>query len=126
MLPPILTLGNSVRVSLADRYGDGTVWFCFKNSEGDLTAVCIDGRDESPTKHRLFDQARHPSHSDATLLELGGEEEGIVVSLVSRWLDSAVPHNLTEYGRELIRDSLVRLGEPNLTAGIPPCNQLRS
>ena len=123
MLPAILTLGSSIRVRLADRYGDGTVWFCFKNSEGDLTSVCIDGRDESPTKHRLFDQARHPSNPDAVLLELGGEEEGLIVTLVSHWLDSSESQQLTEYGRELITDALVRIGEPNLQIGIPSCCQ---
>lgn len=116
MLSPISTLGNSIRVILADRYGDGTVWFSFENSEGDYATVCIDGRNGSPTKHRLFDQARHPSRPAAVLLELGGEEEGIVVPLVSRWLDSAEPNKLglLEYGWELIREALVRLGEPSL------------
>lgn len=126
MWSPISTLGNSIRVILADRYGNGTVWFSFENSEGVHATVCIDGRNGRPTKHRLFDQARHPSRPGAVLLELGGEEERIVVPLVSRWLDSAVPHKLTEYGWELIRDSLVRLGEPNLSAGISSCSQLKS
>jgi len=126
MLPPISTLGSSVRVTLVDAYGDGTVWFCFKNSAGDLTTVCIDGREGSPTKHRLFDQARHPSQPDAVFLELGGEEEGLVVGLVSRWLDSNESHKkLTEYGRELITNALVRIGEPNFVSGIPSCNLLK-
>jgi hypothetical protein len=99
---------------LADAYGDGTVWFGLKDSEGRHAIVCIDGRQGSPTRHRLFDQAQHPGKPGAILLELGAPEEGIVVPLVSRWLDSAAPRELglTEFGWELIRDTLSRLGEP--------------
>jgi hypothetical protein len=113
-LVPVSLLGDSPRVAIADAYGDGTVWFAIDGSEDTFALVCIDGRQDSPTRHRLFDQAKHPRKTGAVLLDLGATEEGIVVPLVSRWLDSAEPHKLglTEYGWELIRDSLLRLGEP--------------
>jgi hypothetical protein len=113
-LVPVSLLGDSPRVTLADAYGDGTVWFAIDGSEDTFALVCIDGRPGSPTRHRLFDQAKHPRKPRAVLLDLGAPEEGLVVPLVSRWLDSAQPRELglTEYGWELIRDSLLGLGEP--------------
>jgi hypothetical protein len=116
MLSPVSILGDSPRVQLADAYGDGTVWFSLKDSEGHYAIVCIDGRQGSPTRYRLFDQARHPRQPGAVLLELGAPEEGVVVPLISRWLDSAEPHKLgySEFGWELMRDTLLRLGEPSV------------
>jgi hypothetical protein len=112
MLSPVSALGNSVRVQLVDAYGDGTVWFILTDSEGRRAHACIDGRKGSPTQHRLFDQGRHPSQPQAVLLELGAPEEGIIIPLVSFWLDSAeAPRQLTEFGWELVRDALLRLGE---------------
>jgi hypothetical protein len=112
MLCPVSTLGDSVRVVLADAYGDGTAWFAFKDAEGRYATVCIDGRRGSPTRYRLFDMARHPKKPKAVLLELGSAEEGIVIPLVSRWLDSAPPRalGLHEIGWDLIRDTLIRIG----------------
>jgi hypothetical protein len=45
---------------------------------------------------------------------LGAPEEGIVVPLLSHYLDSGGPRalGLTEYGWELARETLLRLGEP--------------
>jgi hypothetical protein len=113
MPSPVLTLCAPLRVVLADAYGDGTVWFCVEDSAGRRATVCIDGREGSPTRHRLFDRARHPRRPEAVPLELGGPEEGLVVPLVSRWLDSAEPRRLglTEFGWEKIRDALVRVGD---------------
>jgi hypothetical protein len=53
------------------------------------------------------------------LVELGAEEEGIVVPLLSRYLDSGGPKalGLTEYGWELARETLLRLGEPAVSGG---------
>jgi len=50
----------------------------------------------------------------AAQVELGSEEEGTVIPVISKWLDSAEPRQLglTEYGWERIRDAIVRLGEP--------------
>lgn len=48
------------------------------------------------------------------MVELGAPEEGIVVPLLSKYLDSGGPKDLelTEYGWELARETLSRLGEP--------------
>jgi hypothetical protein len=112
MLSPISTLGRSARVVLADAYGDGMVWFAFEDAEGRYSTVCIDGRQGSPTRYRLFDMARHPKKPSAVLLDLGSAEEGIVIPLVSRWLDSAPPRvlGLHDIGWELLRDTLIRIG----------------
>ena len=52
----------------------------------------------------------------AVLVELGEPEEGIVVSLLSHWLDSAGPkaQGLSEYGWEMARDALLRLGDSTI------------
>jgi hypothetical protein len=106
-------LGEPLTVSLADAYSDGVVWFAIDGSDDCYALVCIDGRKGSPTQNRLFEGARHPKKG-GRLLELGAAEEGTVISLVSKWLDSAEPRQLglTEYGWERIRDSLLRYGEP--------------
>jgi hypothetical protein len=113
MLAPITSLGPGLRVQWVDLYGDGTMMASLADSDGQVTHVCIDGRASSPTRGRLFQQARHPRQVGAVLVELGGEEEGIVVPLISRWLDSAGPKalELTELGWEMARDTLLRLGE---------------
>lgn len=100
MHPSFASLNSSIRVVLVDVYGDGTVWFSFEDSDNQHATVCIDGRENSQTRHRLFDRAKHPSKQEATLLELGGLEEGIIVPLVSKSLDSNSPRklNLTDYG----------------------------
>ena len=112
MLSPVSTLGDSARVVLADAYSDGTVGFAFEDAEGGYAVVCIDGRQGSPTRHRLFDMARHPKLAAAVLLELGAAEESIVIPLVSRWLDSAPPPvlGLHDVGWKLFRDALIRIG----------------
>lgn len=116
MLSPVSSLSGSIRIVLVDAYGDGTVWFAFEDSNGRRARACIDGRARSHTRNRLFDGVSHPNDSNATLLELGGSEESIVVPLVSQWLDSGPPQTLglTEYGWEQIRDALVRLGDPGV------------
>jgi hypothetical protein len=112
MNSPVSALDDSARVVLADAYGDGTVWFRLQDSDGRYASVCIDGRQGSPIRYRLFDLARHPKKPGAVLLELGGPEEGVIIPLASRWLDSAPPRklHLTEFGWELIRDTLIRIG----------------
>lgn len=113
MLFPLSTLSEPIRVVLGSAYGDRTVWFAFEDSWRRRSHVCIDGRPDSGTKHRLFDGARHPNDLAAVLIELGAYEEGMVVSLASTWLDSGPPRDLglNEFGWELIRDGLLRLGE---------------
>lgn len=111
MLSPVSGLSDSARVVLADLYGDGTAWFSFQDSEGRRATVCIDGRQGSSTRYRLFDLARHPKRAEAVLLDLGAPEEAIVIPLVSRWLDSAESRKqLTEVGWERLRDALIRIG----------------
>jgi hypothetical protein len=116
---PTSSLVGPLRVVLADGYGDGTVWFTVEDSGGGRATLCIDGREGSATRHRLFDRARHPGRPGAVLLDLGCPEEGLVVPLVSRWLDSAEPGELglTGFGWEKIRDALLRLGTPVVTGG---------
>jgi hypothetical protein len=113
----IADLGSRVKVRFADAYSvrDWTVWFSLIDGSDGVVHVCIDGFAGSPTQHRLFEGARHPRKPGAALVELGSEEEGIVIPLVSTWLDSAEPRQLglTEYGWERIRDAVTRLGEPS-------------
>ena len=115
MLTSIAALAEPIRVVLADAYGDGVVWFALKGACGCAARVCIDGRKLSRSRNRLFDGAKHPNDPAAILMELGGDEEAVVVPLISRWLDSASSRTvgLNEYGWELIRDALLRLGEPS-------------
>lgn len=109
---PITTLGADLRVSLVDAYGDGTVWARLEDGGGRKAVACIDGRAGSPTRYRLFQGARHPKNPEAVLIDLGAVEEGIVVPLISRWLDSEeAREQLTSYGRELIQETLLRLGD---------------
>jgi hypothetical protein len=101
-----------------DAYGDGTIWAALEDGQGRYTHVCIDGRRGSPTRHRLFERARHPRQQAAALIGLGAPEEGVIVPLLSRWLDSDEARQfLTEAGKEIIQAGLLRLGEPPGKAG---------
>jgi hypothetical protein len=110
---PVAALGKVLRVEWVDFYGDHTMHACLSDDAGQRTQVCIDGRKDSPTRHRLFQQARHPNQPGAVLVELGAPEEGIVISLLSNYLDSGGPKalGLTEYGWELAKETLLRFGE---------------
>jgi hypothetical protein len=114
MQKPVTDLGNRLRVEFVDFYGDHTMHALIRDDAGYQTEVCIDGRVTSPTRYRLFQQARHPHHRDAVLIELGAVEEGIVIPLLSNYLDSGGPKalNLTENGWELAKETLLRYGEP--------------
>ena len=63
--------------------------------------------------YRLFQQARHPSQPEAALVELGAPAEGIVIPLLSKYLDSGGPKalGLTEYAWELAKEILLHFGE---------------
>ncbi len=113
MLSPIQSLNPRTAIRLGAAYNDGTVWFSLEDSEGRIAHVCIDGREGSQTRYRLFDGARHPNSPDTVLVKLGAPEEGIIVSLASKWLDSGTPNDLglTVYGWDLIRDTVLRIGE---------------
>ena len=114
---PVTALGKGLRVEWVDFYSDLTMHACISDETGQRTEVCIDGRMNSPTRYRLFQQARHPRKPGALLVELGSEEEGIVVPLLSKYLDSGGPKALclTEYGWELARETLLRYGEPSVS-----------
>lgn len=112
MLVPIASLNFKRQITLVDAYGDGTVWATIQDSEGRASVFCIDGRKSSPTRSRLFDGGRHPKKPGCVLVELGSQEEGIAVSLLSQWLDSPEAFTwLTERGREIVIGSLLRLGD---------------
>jgi hypothetical protein len=113
MQKPVTTLGKRLHVEWVDFYGDHTMHACIADDTGQRTEVCIDGRSTSSTRFRLFQQARHPHQLGAVLVELGAPEEGIVIPLLSKHLDSGGPKalNLTEYGWELARETLLRFGE---------------
>lgn len=108
------SLGKGLRVEWVDFYGDRTLHACISDEAGQRTTICIDGRMNSPTRYRLFQQARHPNKPGAVLVELGATEEGIVIPLLSRYLDSHGPKasGLTEYGWELAWETLLHYGEP--------------
>lgn len=117
----IASLGEDVQVATLDCYGtfDGghVIWMVLKDALSNCCTICLDNRRASPTCHRLFEGARHPSDPRAVLIELGAEEEGIIVPMLSRWLDSAEPWGLGAYSpvfRELLQEALLRIGEPLL------------
>jgi hypothetical protein len=110
----VATLGSSARIA----WIDGTLevpWFEIEDDEGRYAVVCIDGREASRTRHRLFEGARHPDKLEAVLLELGSEEEGIIVPLFSRWLDNSDrmgPVSIPAGAKEHFIQLLLRLGQP--------------
>ena len=113
-LVSVLDLDHTAHVTWVDCYSTKVVWAKIQDAKENLAFVCIDLRKDSPTRNRLFERAIHPVRADAVLLELGSEQEGIAVPLISRWLDSDQPTKLgmSEQGRELVKNALLHLGEP--------------
>ena len=112
---PVTSLGKELRVEWIDFYGDRVMHAAISDKSGNRTEICIDRRNESPTRFRLFQQARHPDQPGAVLVELGAVAEGIVIPLLSYFLDRGPrASGLTEYGWEMARESLLRYGEPIL------------
>jgi hypothetical protein len=112
MIYPLASLDINLRVRLVDAYGDGTVWASIEDGQGRTTRICIDGRKSSVTRNRLFERAKHPSDPDCVIVELVAPEEGLVVALISEWLDSNDGlEGLTERGRVIVREALLRLGD---------------
>jgi hypothetical protein len=111
---PVTALGKGLRVEWIEVYGDHTLHARISDEAGQQTSICIDGRNNSPTRNRLFQQGRHPNKPEAVLVELGSPEEGIVIPLLSRYFDSHGPKasGLTEYGWEFAREILLHHGEP--------------
>jgi hypothetical protein len=112
MLMPVIALADDRRVVLVDLYGESVVWAAIEDSQQRRAHVCIDCRAGSPTRNRIFDQARHPSKLGAVLVELGAPEEGIVVSLISRWCDDEEANRgYREEGIAIIRNALLHVGD---------------
>lgn len=108
----ISSLGGDLRISYVDAYSHGVIHAMLEDESGRKISVCIDGREGSPTRYRLFEGARHPRLPEAVLIELGAVEEGIVIPLLSRWLDTdEARKEFTSYGYEMIQAILIRLGD---------------
>jgi hypothetical protein len=121
MLAPVSSLSREVHVAWLDYYGDGTIMAALVDGEGRETHVCIDGRQTSPTRYRLFERARHPNQEGAVLVKLGSTEESVLVPLLSRYCDSPykpwnpstdAPKEETQLLKQLLKEALLRLGEP--------------
>src|SRR5258707_339884 len=115
MLYPLSSLGHELFVEWADGWGDGTIMAAITDKEGRKTHVCIDGRKNSPTRYRLFEQGRHPNYQGAVLVELGSAEEATLVPLLSRWCDSGykpwnpgtdAPYDETQLLKQLLKELL--------------------
>lgn len=113
MQRPVTALGEGLRVLWIDFYGDFTLHACLSDDAEQRTEICIDGRKDSPTRYRLFQQGRHPNEPGVLLVELGAPEEGIVITLLSRHLSHGPKASgLTEYGWELALETLLHYGDP--------------
>src|SRR5260370_19496295 len=88
MLSPVTSLEKEVFVEWLDHWSDGTMMAALVDSRGRKAHICIDGREKSATRYRLFENARHPNCEGAVLVELGSVEEGILVPLLSPYFDS--------------------------------------
>jgi hypothetical protein len=115
-LVSILELGSKAHVAWVDSSFQICVWFEIEDGFERFAIICIDLRADSTTRFRLFEKAKSPCKAEALLLDLGCEEEGIAVSIVSRWLDSDVSKQwkISESGIELIQNALLRMGEPTV------------
>jgi hypothetical protein len=119
----VATLREDVRITLADCFtteSEGfVIWAELMDGVGNRCLICIDSRPRSPTCHRLFQGATHPRDPGARLVDLGHSDEGIIVPLLSQWLDHFEPWgegaNRFRF-KEMLHEALLRLGEPPLTA----------
>jgi len=115
MLSPVTSLNPPISMNLVSSYDDGTIWFSLEDAQGQSAHLCIDGRVESKTRFRLFDLARHPNDENARLVGLGEPEEGIVIPLISNWIDAGgLTRGFTDYGAERFLYTFNRYGEPLL------------
>jgi hypothetical protein len=100
-----------------DACADGTLWFEIDDEQGNCAVVCIDSREQSRTRFRLFEGARHPGRPGAVLIELGSAEEGVVVPALSMWFDSdEARKQFRPEALERAIQYLLRLGEPEVGA----------
>jgi hypothetical protein len=110
-----LDLGRDIHVAWVDSYLDKSFWFELDDAHFQTAVACIDRRANSPTRYRLFEGARLPGRPGAILIELGTLEEGIIVSSISRYLDSDAARKwLRPEGIEMMQEALLRLGEPSV------------
>lgn len=77
-------------------FGNGVLWAAVEDSFGSRAHVCIDNCGDSATRGRIFDGARHPTMPLASLVELGDQAEGDIVSMLSEWCDN--PKNWRSFG----------------------------
>jgi hypothetical protein len=100
-------------VALADAYHSGGVFWFDLEGDGGTAVVCIEGREGSPMRYRLFQGARLPDRPEAVLIDLGSEEEGVIIPAISRYVESDDAQRwLIVYGRELITEYLNQYGVP--------------
>lgn len=89
---PVARLGKSIRVTLFDAYGNWTdgfvLWWSLEDEHGEHAVVGLDDRKASPTRCRLFEGARHPAKGSCVWIELGSVDEGMIVPVLSQYLDS--------------------------------------
>jgi hypothetical protein len=119
MLKSVGSFRPPIRVRLVDAFGSGgsgwvngfVWWASIEDCQGDWIHVCLDGRKASLTCHRLFEGAKHPSKPEAKLIELGSVEEGIIISLLSHWLDSSDVKHLRQEALEQMRFDLIYYGD---------------
>lgn len=116
---PIADLVEPIDVALFGTYGEWDAGFVFwwrlKDAQDRRTAVSIDDRKDSPTCHRLFQGAKHPDSPEAHLVDLGSEEEGIAIPVLSKWFDLPPKDMMgtrhSEEVLEIVRDAILRIGE---------------
>jgi hypothetical protein len=75
-------------LKVVDGWLDGSIWAIIQDSANRQTVICLDGRKASRTRYRLFQGNTHPTKPNATIVELGSQEEDQVIALLSRWYDS--------------------------------------
>ena len=102
-------------ISLVDYYGHGVLWAIVEDSGGQCTHICIDNREESVTRGRVYVDARHPAKPGSRLTDLGSKQEGDVVVLFSHFLDDptnwhSAGGGLLDSFRDTYSDALLSIG----------------
>ena len=104
-----------------DGYPDGAIWFELDGADGHYSVVCIDIREGSPTRYRLFEGTLRPEKPGAVLIPLGSWEEGVVVPTLSSWLDSETARkSIRPEAIERAIQYLLRLGELDFEGAAEP------
>ncbi|MGF1578722.1 MAG: hypothetical protein ACFCD0_05100 [Gemmataceae bacterium] len=124
---PVSQLVAPISVGLVDAYGgweknDFVIWAAVEDRYQNRIVVCLDERQGSRTRHRLFEGARLPDRTGAKLIPLGSWEEGVIVPALSRWLDGALmatKRTHQEAFLEMMKYALVGIGSPPETECFP-------